>query len=126
MRQLFTGDYTPDWKVIAVAIKDEADWCCVRCKHPHEPATGYCLTVHHLTGDKSNNAWWNTPALCQRCHLKIQSKVIMHRPWILPHSEWFKPYVAGYYAYVHGRPTDREYVLTHIDELLELGQEKAA
>jgi hypothetical protein len=40
------------------------------------------------------------------------------------HSEWFKPYVAGYYAYTHGLPDDREFVNAHIDELLEYGRPK--
>lgn len=118
----FTGQYTNDWKQIAIQIKDAANWCCIRCGHPHDPPAGYCLTVHHLDGNKSNMNWWNLPALCQRCHLQIQAKVIMHRQWYLPHSRWFRPYVAGYYASIHGLPTDREYVLAHEDELLAIGQ----
>lgn len=117
-----TGEYPPDWPAIATFVKDVAGWCCVRCGHEHEPKAGYTLTVHHLDGDKSNCAWWNIPALCQRCHLSIQSRVIMGRQWFLPHSEWFKPYVAGYYAFTHGLPDDKEYVLAHVDELLAIGQ----
>jgi hypothetical protein len=60
--------------------------------------------------------------LCQRCHLQIQAKVILERPWILPHSQWFRPFVAGYYAHVSGLPDDEANVLAHIDELLEIGQ----
>lgn len=59
------------------------------------------LTVHHLDGDKANCRWWNLAALCQRCHLEIQAKVVMERVYPFPHSEWFKPYVAGYYAFVY-------------------------
>lgn len=122
MSRKSTGEYPPNWSEIATFVKDVAGWCCVRCGHEHDPKTGYTLTVHHLDMDPSNCAWWNIPALCQRCHLSIQSRVIMHRQWFLPHSEWFKPYVAGYYASVHGLPTDKEYVLAHIDELLAIGQ----
>lgn len=118
----FSGDYPHDWPTLAKTIKDEANWCCVRCGHPHDKATGHVLTVHHLDGNKSNCAWWNVPALCQRCHLSIQQRVIMHRPWYLPHSEWFKPYVAGYYARQLGLPDDRESVLKRMDELIALGQ----
>jgi hypothetical protein len=80
------------------------------------------LTVHHLDLDKSNCSWWNLAALCQRCHLRIQGKVIMERPWMFEHSTWFKPYAAGYYAHEHHLPEDRPIVEAHLDELLLLGQ----
>lgn len=117
-----TGEYPSNWKEIAERVKEEAGWKCVRCKHPHDIATGYMLTVHHLDLNKSNCEWWNIPALCQRCHLYIQGKVIMERPWLWEHSEWFKQYVAGYYASVAGLPTDKEWVLAHVEELIGLGQ----
>lgn len=122
MSSRFQGEYPPEWPQVAKQVKDEAGWRCVRCTHEHEPVSGHTLTVHHLDNDKSNLRWWNLPALCQRCHLSIQSRVLLPRPWILPHSEWFKPYVAGYYAHVNGLPDDKEYVLAHIDELIAIGQ----
>ncbi len=118
----FSGEYPRDWPAVAKQVKELAGWCCVRCGHPHDRTTGHVLTVHHLDNDKSNLAWWNLPALCQRCHLRIQAKVIMHRPWFLPHSKWFRPYVAGYYAAVHGLPDNRDFVLAKVDELIALGQ----
>lgn len=123
MVERFSGTYPEDWPAIARRVKDDANWRCVRCGHPHDRETGHVLTVHHLDNNKSNTQWYNLVALCQKCHLKIQAKVIMHRPWILPHSEWFKPYVAGYYAAQRGLPSDRESVLAHIDELIEMGQQ---
>lgn len=57
------------------------------------------LTVHHFDGNKSNCAWWNLLALCQRCHLQIQTRVNPHQPYMFEHSEWLKPYVAGFYAF---------------------------
>jgi DNA-directed RNA polymerase subunit RPC12/RpoP len=58
------------------------------------------LTVHHIDGDKYNVEWWNLVALCQVCHLIIQAKVKIRRPWLMfAHSEWFKPYAAGWYAW---------------------------
>lgn len=92
------NDYPPEWPEVAQAVKDAANWECIRCEHPHDTESGYMLTVHHLDLDKSNLAWWNLAALCQRCHLRIQGKVIMERIWFLEHSPWFIPYVAGYYA----------------------------
>lgn len=125
-RQQHRGEYPPDWPAIAKAVKDAAGWRCVRCGHPHAPAAGRTLTVHHLTCDKSQCQWWNLPALCQACHLTVQGKVIMARPWMFEHSAWFRPYVAGYYAHLHGRPDDRAYVLAHLDELIALGRGVAA
>lgn len=81
------------------------------------------LTVHHLDANKLNCRWWNLAALCQRCHLTIQGKVKLHRPWFLEHSEWFKPYAAGYYAStVLGEELSREQVMERLDELLGLAR----
>ena len=113
-----TGDYPQTWDLIAHDVKEAAGWHCVRCGHAHDPEAGYSLTVHHLDMNPANCAWWNIPALCQRCHLHIQSKVVMERPWMFGHSDWFKPYVAGYYAHIRGLCEDREYVEAHLDELL--------
>lgn len=122
MKRKSTSEYPPDWNEIALRTKKAAGWQCVRCGEPHDPATGHTLTVHHLDLSPANCAWWNIPALCQRCHLAIQSKVVMERYWMFEHSEWFKPYVAGYYAAQNGLPEDREYVMAHLGELLELGR----
>ncbi|MCF6277684.1 MAG: HNH endonuclease, partial [Anaerolineales bacterium] len=119
-------DYPENWAEIARAVKDAADWKCVRCGHAHDPASGYTLTVHHLDLNPANCAWWNIPALCQRCHLQIQNKVVMRRQWMFEHSEWFKPYVAGYYAHRSGQPENKTYVLTHLDKLLALEKTWAA
>lgn len=116
------GTYPPDWKAIASAVKAEAEGRCIRCGHGHDPAAGYTLTVHHLDGDKANCRWWNLTALCQRCHLHIQAKVVMERVWMFEHSGWFEPYVAGYYAFQFGLLDDRETVEQNTDALIALGQ----
>lgn len=85
------------------------------------------LTVHHLDGNKLNCRWWNLCALCQRDHLTIQGRVKLHRPYFLEHSEWFKPYVAGYYAStILGEELTREQVMERLDELLSLSLPAAA
>ncbi len=91
------NDYPKDWKQIAERIKGRARWCCVRCWHRHDPESGHTLTVHHLDRDKANCVWWNLPALCQACHLSVQSRVQMGQAWLFPalHSSWFIPYLAG-------------------------------
>ena len=96
-----TNDYTVDWPEIARRRKEDAGWKCRRCGHPHDPKKNYVLTVHHLDGDKSNNAEWNTPALCQRCHLSVQGKVFLPQFYMFEHSEWFKPFVEGYYQSIN-------------------------
>jgi len=62
-------EYPDDWDQIALRVKEKAGWKCIRCGHPHYPALGYTLTVHHRDGDPSNNEEKNLRALCQRCHL---------------------------------------------------------
>lgn len=115
-----TGEYPPDWPEIAQKCKDEAGWKCIRCGEPHDIPSGHMLTVHHLDLNKSNCRWWNLAALCQKCHLQIQHKVVMERRYMFEHSKWFKPYVAGFYAFLSGLPDDKEYVLANLDTLLAL------
>jgi len=122
MKRKSSGTYPADWPAIAQAIKLAANWHCVRCGKEHSPETGYSLTVHHLDINPANCAWWNLAALCQRCHLHIQGKVIMERPFMFEHSEWFKPFVAGYYAAQHGHPSDRDWVMANLNALLEYGR----
>lgn len=117
----YQGEYPPDWPEIARQVKEAAGWRCVRCRHPHDPESGHTLTVHHLDDDKSNVRWYNLPALCQRCHLHIQGKVSMHRVWIFEHSDWFQPYVAGFYAWKYlGLQLSREEVEADLDYYVSL------
>lgn len=119
-----TGVYPDDWADIANAVKEFAGWRCVRCGiiHDPDPRTGNTLTVHHLDLNPANCRWWNIPALCQRCHLTIQAKVYMDRPWVMTeHSPWFQPYVAGFYAMKYlGEDLERDQVLARLPELLAL------
>lgn len=79
------------------------------------------LTVHHLDEDKMNCRWWNLAALCQRCHLRMQRGVVMGRPYHFEHSEWFKPYAAGFYAWKYlGEELKREEALKRLPDLLAL------
>jgi transcriptional regulator with XRE-family HTH domain len=79
--------------------------------------------VHHFDGDKDNNRWWNLMALCNSCHLKIQSSVIPERVWLFEHSEWARPYIGGFYAWWHAQllPT-RELVESDPTLYLAMGQ----
>lgn len=116
---MFKGDYPAEWPAIAKACKDEAGWCCIRCTKPHSVEGARVLTVHHFNGDKSNCAWWNLLALCQRCHLSFQSRVNPEVPYMFEHKEWLKPYVAGFYAWKYqGKLLTRAQVMEQLDELL--------
>lgn len=136
----FRGEYIPERKALHNAVRAEAGDRCIRCFHPggdtpslRVPCDERCthprdgklriLTVHHLTGDKSDNRWWNTLALCQSCHLTIQGRVIPERPWLLEHSRWFVPYVCGFYAsYYAGVDITREQAEAHPERWLAEGQ----
>lgn len=79
------------------------------------------LTVHHLDEDKGNCRWWNLASLCQRCHLRMQRAVVMDRPWHYEHSDWFKPYAAGFYAWKYlGEDLTSVETCARIEELLKL------
>lgn len=88
---------------------------------PEISAKWRILTVHHLNGIKHDCRWWNLVALCQRCHLSIQGRVTMARVYPLEHSDWFKPYAAGWYASAYlGEDLTREETIERLDELLAL------
>jgi hypothetical protein len=77
------------------------------------------LTVHHLNEDKPDCRWWNLAALCQRCHLRMQRAVVMGRPYHYEHSEWFRPFAAGFYAWKYeGRDVSRAEAEERMPELL--------
>jgi hypothetical protein len=142
MRTDSRGEYPTDWHALARQVKEEAGERCIRCFHPNDgpyvrTGLSYCdakcthekngkqrvLTVHHLDGDRSNSRWWNLLPLCQVCHLQIQAKVDPDQVYLWEHSEWFKPYVAGYYAFAYaGLELTREEVMRAIDYWLLLGQ----
>lgn len=114
------GEYPPDWPEIADRVRTEAGEICIRCGHDHDPDAGYALTVHHFDGNKSNCEWWNLMALCQRCHLKVQGRVNPEISYFLEHSEWAKPYIAGFYAKKYEcKLLARPEVETRLDELLD-------
>ena len=98
------GEYPADWNAIAKAVKDDASWCCVRCNHPHQPAVGRCLTVHHFDGNKSNCERWNLMPLCQACHLSVQARVDPASPLLFEPAAWAIPFIGGFYESGGGVP----------------------
>ena len=113
----FTNDYNPDGKEKRRLARESVGNICVRCKSPSVP--GRILTTHHFDGDKSNDAWWNLLPLCQVCHLHIQGKVDPETPFFFEHTNWIKPYVAGFYAKKYeGKDLTRKQVEKRIEKLL--------
>ena len=89
--------------------------------HYQREARWRVLTTHHLDGSKANLCWWNLAALCQRCHLSVQQRVVMDDPWPYEHSAWFEPHAAGFYASKYlGKELTRAATLARLDELLAL------
>ena len=113
----FTGQYAQDGKAKRKEARERVGNKCIRCKSPSVP--GKILTTHHFDGNKSNDAWWNLLPLCQVCHLQIQAKVDPEQSYLLEHSEWIKPYVAGFYAHKYeNREITQSEALDRLNELL--------
>ena len=91
-----TGVYATNQKEIHDALKEKWGWKCERCGSPNDRESGHVLTVHHLDGNKSNNAEWNLACLCQKCHLSIQGRVFMPQSYMFEHTDWFKAHLQGY------------------------------
>lgn len=84
------------------------------------------LTVHHMDGDKSNCQWFNLLALCQVCHLSFQARVNPFRPFAGEHADWFRVYVAGFYAWHYlSKRYHRPYVEKNLERLLAFGRGRA-
>lgn len=117
------------WSAGEWSAADNADveWWLEHGRHAPDPAIlaaqWRILTVHHLDGDKLNCRWFNLMAACQRCHLQVQGRVRMERVYPWPHTEWFRPYAAGYYALTYlGEDLSRAETVARLDELLALEQ----
>ena len=121
----FTNEYNKDGAEKRRQAREAAGNKCIRCGSPSVP--GRILTTHHFNGDKANDEWWNLLALCQVCHLKVQGRVDPEVPWFLSHSNWLKPYVAGFYASKYeGRNITRDEAMNRLDELLAYEQRISA
>ena len=93
--QAAQGRYPAEWPAVAWLVKTMANWRCERCGASHGPIPNV-LTVHHLDGVKANLQHWNLAALCQRCHLRIQSRVRFYQDWPFDHSPWMARHVNDY------------------------------
>lgn len=114
----FTNDYNADGKEKRRAAREAAGNRCIRCGSPSVP--GRILTTHHMDGDKANDEWYNLLALCQVCHLHVQGKLDPEQPYMFEHSDWIKPYIAGFYAKKYeGKNLSRKQVMERLESLLD-------
>lgn len=71
--------YPPNWKKIALDIKNNADWKCencgLQCRRPGEPFDTHkrTLTVAHLNHTPEDCRAENLRALCAPCHLRYDA-----------------------------------------------------
>ncbi len=59
--------YAFNWKRVAGKIRKRDQYTCQKCKRVF-PTTSKVLHVHHIDGDKTNNADSNLITLCAACH----------------------------------------------------------
>ncbi|BAQ67139.1 HNH endonuclease [Geminocystis sp. NIES-3709] len=64
--------YSKDWRDIATAVKEKADWKCSKCgaDFKEKSTRGNCLQVHHWNKIPEDNRPENLVALCNSCHLE--------------------------------------------------------
>lgn len=62
------NDYTRDWDRTSFRVRAEAHWRCSACRADFSNDK-HLLEVHHLDGNRGNNAKSNLSVLCHRCHV---------------------------------------------------------
>jgi 5-methylcytosine-specific restriction endonuclease McrA len=84
--------YPRNWKAIAARIQDGGGGRrCEQCGHRTDPVGYYVLAVHHIDGDRANNADENLVALCQRCHLALHArKLVGQRMFEFAWPTWWR------------------------------------
>lgn len=83
--------YPKNWKEIAQKIKQSAGNVCEICESPSRH--GRVLTVHHLNFIDSDCREVNLIAVCQVCHLLLQTGTIKYNPnqlYLFDPPKWVK------------------------------------
>lgn len=93
------SNYSEAWKRgdVQAEIRAKADHKCEHCGIAFHEGTNIAIkaknklgnpiigTCHHITGDTSDDSYYNVVFLCQRCHLHVQA---LWKPnWCIP-QDW--------------------------------------
>ena len=71
------GGYTRDWEEVSYRFRQSRDFECQGCCAQME-SHKHLLHVHHIDGDKGNNAEINLAALCLLCHAEEHHHMQSH------------------------------------------------
>ena len=61
------GGYSVEWARVSKDYREDQDFRCEQCG-ANLRSHSRLLHVHHRSGNKRDNAWWNLEALCALCH----------------------------------------------------------
>lgn len=75
------ASYPENWVEISREVRSAAGWKCERCGAADDAKVGRILTVNHMDMDPTNCRRENLAALCQRCHLYVQSRGFPRSLW---------------------------------------------
>jgi len=87
--------YTSDWNKISRQVRKESRNRCTNCKKKDKPKTYGRLEVHHIDGNKRNNARKNLVALCLKCHktyqnYRLNQMAFITPEWVIRHRRYIK------------------------------------
>jgi hypothetical protein len=84
-----SNDYNSGWDEISFQVREEDGHRCTNCDMPDIPKSRYQLEVHHIDGNKWNDARENLVALCQECHKAYQNYRLADAMFFPP-PKWVK------------------------------------
>lgn len=87
-----SNDRNSGWNEISFQVREEAGHRCTNCDMPDIPKSCYQLEVHHIDGNKRNDARENLVALCMQCHQTWQNFRLANLMF-LPPPKWLRKHL---------------------------------